>query len=526
MPENYSYLFQYLKKEGIPIDKDEFEFQVQSHPDYPSLLSISDTLSFFNINNGAMRLASSEIELLPERFIAVLREENNKLQLCFIEKKGNEYVYIKDKKSLIISKQDLETKWENIVLLAEKSEIELTNSSNKLSWIIPIWFLAIFILILYQSADNLQTKLFFLFPILGMLFSVAALKDLFGTKSELLNSFCNMTASTSCTSIVSSTKWKIFKFVNFSDLSIILFSSQFIGLLLFLFTGNTVVFFSIQKVLIFTAAPVLFLSLYYQKFVEKKWCPICLAIITVIFLEFCYVHFFQNLSFGISLHYIFMMGFVIASAALVWLILKKLLIQQKELKEFQLKGSRFMRNYEIFKNTLLASNQVENDLLNVGTIVLGNTEAPLRIIVVTSPFCGYCKDAHFIIEEILQKYHDTVCVDIRFNFNIEYDGEKSKEIHQKLVAIYYDQGQAAFSKALHSWFENKDEKKLDSLVINEDNILKINMILEKQFNWNKNNNINYTPAIIINQFVFPKQYERNELIRFIAELSEDEDFNC
>ena len=161
MPENYSYLFQYLKKEGIPIDKDEFEFQVQSHPDYPSLLSISDTLSFFNINNGAMRLASSEIELLPERFIAVLREENNKLQLCFIEKKGNEYVYIKDKKSLIISKQDLETKWENIVLLAEKSEIELTNSSNKLSWIIPIWFLAIFILILYQSADNLQTKLFF-----------------------------------------------------------------------------------------------------------------------------------------------------------------------------------------------------------------------------------------------------------------------------------------------------------------------------------------------------------------------------
>lgn len=525
MPENYNYLFQYLKKEGISIDKDEFEFQVQSHPDYPSLLSISDTLSFFNINNGATRLASSEIELLPERFIAFLREEKNKLQLCFIEKKGSEYVYTKDKKSLIISKQDLETRWENIVLLVEKSEIELTNSSNKLSWITPIWFLAIFILVLYQSVDNLQTKLFFLFPILGILFSVAALKDLFGTKSELLNSFCNMTASTSCTDIVSSNKWKIFKFVNFSDLSIIFFSSQFIGLLLFLFTGNTVVFFSIQKVLIFTAAPILFLSLYYQKFVEKKWCPICLAIITVIFLELCYVLFFQSTAFKILLKSLVIMSFVIASVTLVWLILKKLLTLQKELKEFQLKGSRFMRNYEIFKNALLASNRVENDLLNVEAIVLGNTEAPLRIIVVTSPFCGYCKEAHIIIEEILQKHHNTVCVDIRFNFNFEYGDEKSKKIHQQLVAIYYDQGQAAFSKALHSWFENKEEKKLDGLVITEYNTLKINMILEKQFNWNKKNGINYTPAIIINQFVFPKQYETNELIHFIAELSEDEDFN-
>jgi hypothetical protein len=38
MTENYNYLFQYLEKEGIFIDKTEFLFQMQSHPDYPSLL--------------------------------------------------------------------------------------------------------------------------------------------------------------------------------------------------------------------------------------------------------------------------------------------------------------------------------------------------------------------------------------------------------------------------------------------------------------------------------------------------------
>ena len=45
--KEYGYLFNYLETENIKIDQEEFTFQVQSHPEYPSLLAISDTLSFF-----------------------------------------------------------------------------------------------------------------------------------------------------------------------------------------------------------------------------------------------------------------------------------------------------------------------------------------------------------------------------------------------------------------------------------------------------------------------------------------------
>lgn len=44
MTDNFSFFFHYLEKEKITIDKAEFIYQVQSHPDYPSLLAISDTL--------------------------------------------------------------------------------------------------------------------------------------------------------------------------------------------------------------------------------------------------------------------------------------------------------------------------------------------------------------------------------------------------------------------------------------------------------------------------------------------------
>lgn len=47
MDENFNFLFYYLEKENLTIDKSEFLFQIQSHPDYPSSLSIADTLSFF-----------------------------------------------------------------------------------------------------------------------------------------------------------------------------------------------------------------------------------------------------------------------------------------------------------------------------------------------------------------------------------------------------------------------------------------------------------------------------------------------
>lgn len=526
MTNNYNFLHQYLEKEVIAIDKSEFEFQIQSHQDYPNLLSIADTLSFFNIENGAIRIEVSDIELLPDRFIALLNEENNNPQLYFIEKKGNAYFCTKDKKPLVISKSELESRWKGIVLLTEKSENEETLKPNKskYSWFMLSLWLLLLLVTLFQFESAVYTKLFFLFPIVGVLFSIAALKDLFGTKSELLNSFCNMTASTSCATVVGSNKWKIFEIVNFSDLSIVFFASQFLSLLVFLLSGNATAYFAIQQILLLSAVPVLFLSIYYQKFVEKKWCPICLVIIAIILLELGYLFVSQNVYSVVSLPSILLFGLVFVSVMLAWSTLKKSLTNQKELKEFQLKGTRFMRNYVVFKNSLLASDKTNYQSLSSGNLVAGNENANLKITLVSNPFCGHCKEAHAIIEEILKKHKDSLCVDFRFNFNTQINNGQSEKVHQKLVRIYYDNGQEAFLKALHNWFENKDESQL---VVTEKALIsdfKISEILQEQYLMNQANDISFTPAIIIDQYQFPKMYDRKELIHFINDLVEDENF--
>lgn len=517
-------LFLYLEKENIAIDKSEFEFQIQSHSDYPSLLSISDTLNFFNIDTFAADIAFDEIDNFPNRFIANLSTELNTPQFYFIEKKEDHFFYSNDKKTIEISKIELEKYWTGIVLLIEKSENEEVIKANKskFSWFLPFFCLGSFLVAIFQLEEDIQTKSFFLFPIIGILFSVAALKDLFGTKSELLNNFCNITTSSSCATILDSRKWKFFEIINFSDLSIVFFASQFVGLLISLLSRDVKTYFTIQQILLLITVPVLFLSIYYQKFVEKKWCPICLGIISIILLELGYLLVFQTIILELVIQPILIFCLVFSFIILIWSNLKKLLLHHKYLKEFQLEVTRFIRNYDVFKNSLLASDKTNYHELSSGNLVVGNENANLKITLISNPFCSHCKAAHILIEEILKKHKDNVCVDFRFNFNVEHGNDQFENVHQKLVSIYYDKGQEAFLKALHIWFKYKDE---NQLVVSEKSQItnfKINEILQEQYIMNQANNIPFTPTIIINQYMFPKQYDRKELRHFINDLIEDE----
>jgi len=377
MNKEYNFLYKYLEKLKIFIVKNEFEIQIQSHPDCPSLLAITDILCFFNIENGVLQIDSSQIELLPDSFVTILNEKNKDVQFYFIEKKGEKYTYEGSTKNSI-SKTELESQWSGIVLLIEKSEINEISKLKSNKWFLglPLSISALVTIITSLFKENTTTKLFFLLPTIIFIFSITALQ--------------------------------------------------------------------------------------------------------------------------------------------------KLLIERKELKKIQVKGNELMRNYHVFKNNLLTSTTIQDDLPQSATILIGNTEAKLKIILVTNPFSGHCKEAHLIMEEILQNYFDLVCFDIRFNFNSnEYSSKKSKKIHQHLVALYHHKGQKGFIDGISNWFKDNDENKLYSMqeVFSEE---KINKILSNQFNFNMDNELIFTPQFIINNYRFPRQYDQKVVLNFIKDLSEDE----
>lgn len=506
----------YLKKENITIDESEFEFQVSSHPDYPSLLSVVDALNFFSVENCAFQLEFDQVEQLPNRFIALLKGENAIPALFFVQQKKDRYFYTNNGKEKSTTKENLKSLWLGTVLLLDTPETQQKQTKNN-KWLLPSIITMIFAGVLFLFENHWVNLLFFIFPVLGILLSVAALKDLFGTKSELINSFCNLTATTSCNTVVDSKKWKIFEIISFSDLSIVLFGFQFLGLFAFMVSGNAGVFLATQKVLLLGASPVILASLYFQKFVEKKWCPICLAIILIVLAEVSYLFFTIPFNFTIfSPNTTILLSFVFISVTFIWIALKKMLVTNKEAKETQVKNNRFIRNYQVFKNNLLAESKKK---LPNSTIVLGNKQSFTHITVVSNPFCGHCKNTHEILDKILERQAQNIQLKVILRTDLK---KQSKENAQLFRNLYYLANKDAntFSMALKEWFDKKNIKEwLQKYEVDKTN----NWTDEIEYhnNWCELNRIDFTPAIFINGYAYPKLYEKEHLEHFVNELVED-----
>ena len=522
MTSSLDTIIYYLEKEEIKIDKSEFEFQVQSHPDFPSILSIVDALSFFNIDNVVIKKEFSDINDLPSRFISLLSEDRSQPELYLTEKKDDAYFYFKNNKLLEIVTTELESRWNGIVLLVGKSDFETSViSKSKKDWVLfSLVSMAIFIK-LVESKDFLFLKLFLLLPFIGVLFSIAALKDLFGTKSKVLNDICNISASTSCSSVIKSNKWQLFEYLNFSDLSITFFTSQFIVLLFSLFFNEGIESLFFQKTLLYFSIPFLFLSIYYQKFVEKRWCPICLIIITIIVIEIITLLFFPIVSFRF-LNQAAYFGLIYFSCYLAWKSLKQVLTEKKELKERHLKSIRFERNYDLFKTKLLTINKAD---IPTNGVVLGNKKAKTNIAIISNPFCGHCKEAHFMLNRILEKNEMLLNVTVILRTNLESVDDDSKKLFRGLLRLFYNKGEKYFVEALSDWFENTNIENWLEKYYNDDDFYKIDEILLHNFNWTNENEYTFTPAVFINGFGYPQIYDRKNLEFFINEIIEDEDLN-
>lgn len=335
MNQTYNFLFQYLEAEGVVLDKNEFLYQMQSHPNYPSALSIADTLTFFNVANGLLPIGFEQLGQLPDHFVALLEEINDKhtlgTQFYYIQQKNERYYGLGQDKTTEISLENLEKRWRKVVLLAENSDQppipKPTNS--QFTWLLASLGIPVFLLSLWLFHSNLYTTLFFAFSLVGIFFSVAALKDLFGVKSNLIDSFCNITSSSGCNTIIGSNKWRIFEWVSFSDLSLVFFVAQFLSAYLFMLSGVSDVFFGFQKILLYISIPIIGLSLYYQKFVEKKWCLICLSIIGVILAQLLYISLINYAKASLSFNWLALYALVLLFSALSWLVSKKLLTSQR-----------------------------------------------------------------------------------------------------------------------------------------------------------------------------------------------------
>ena len=113
-----------IKHLNVPVTYSSISETLESHPSFPSLLSISDCLNKFNISNISLHVDPIKLTELPTPFIAHTRKCSGNFML--VTSVNQRVTYLDQKGKLVIGeKTDFLRKWDNIVLIAKKDALSL-----------------------------------------------------------------------------------------------------------------------------------------------------------------------------------------------------------------------------------------------------------------------------------------------------------------------------------------------------------------------------------------------------------------
>ncbi|WP_396144013.1 vitamin K epoxide reductase family protein [Flavobacterium sp.] len=497
----------YIQLSNYKVEKNAVDLHLLTHPDYPSVKSISDTYDYFGIENIVANVPFEAISQLPENFISLI---NGKLHLV---KKDKNYVYLIDFKlqKTKIPLDKLKEIWNGIIIAIETNGKMENNNKIKKEYL----FFSILLLISIIPAIanfNLISIVFTILTFIGFLISYFIVKETFGMNNKIINKFCDtVSKNQGCSNVINDTKSKLFNEVSLSDSCIVYFSS----LLLF----SVFVEFNVSLLFLISifSLPVIFYSIYYQAFVIRDWCALCVGISVILLTHFFIL--FNNFNYFIfDLSIISKAIFIVIVTSIIWYIIKNIQISNLSLESTKIDFIKFKRNKNLFNELLSKKQLISNDIvLDDERIFFGSNNPKLVFIAVTNPLCGYCAESFQTYYEILNKYED---VQINFVFSLFTNDPNNPayKILNSILEIYHRKSKKDAIEALKKWFDSKDLdnwiKKYGATEVKND----INKMLEKHRQWSLNNNISQTPTTILNEYFYPEDYNIKDIFYFIDDM--------
>ena len=482
----------------------EFEDVFLSHPNYPSLLAVTDGLTTANIENIAAKVPFKHFSELPITFIAELGSNDDK-EFYFVEKNEIEVFITNNKnhsKALLL--EDFEKIWTGVVLIVEENEEKsiIQGSSNL---VLPLVLLILGILAVVTNNLNFISSLYVLLSLIGTFISYEIVKTYFKENNVAESKLCSANKEFSCNTTIKSKKYAFSKYVEFVDLPIVFFGFTTLGLIFSIVSINTIGLLSSLSL------PIVAYSIYIQKKVLQKWCVLCLLISLTLIANSIFYWYFQLDFKSVNVNEILLL----ITMSVLWFFVKKLLITKEENKKTINQLLRFKRNEDVFK--AISSDIMDSEeFLTLPKITFGNKNAPNTINLFLSPSCPHCHTAFKEALEVLEKHHEKIKIEIAYNLNISNNENPYLEIAKTIMQLFNQNKN--YKLALIDWHINKlNLEEWKAKWVQNDNFIVENEQLEKQFQWCLKNEFNYAPVKIFNRKLMQQSYEIAELFYFFKE---------
>lgn len=508
-----------VRKLRIPISSDVVE-KVKYHPDYPSLLALSKSFSEWGIENLPVKLSILNLATIPLPAIAHLNCNGGRFVV--LEKIVNQMVHYVDPEKGLIAELITEfgLKWSEAALLVSytdgRTEAKPYRSGmGRVARLLSAnWWTILALPLVLIPLIFLPVKTFelYLLNVLGSILSYALVLRQFGSQEGFLSFICKI--GSGCDTVLHSRGSRILRKIYLSELCLLYFAG---GVTTILISYSNSFATSIVFSLSIIALPVTVLSIVYQGFLGK-WCPLCLGVVAVIWLEVFFLH-EESVSFSIDALLMTIFGYC-------WPLLFGVAFGKKFRESFRvvrleqlLEG--FLKNDHVFQYLLDRQDPILIEPMK-HEFRLGVADAPIKLTLVSSPTCVACVQAYAIVLQLLRRFEGRISV--LFRFPVPELTEHSEELTAfkivgRLLAI--SKNDQSMLNALSSWYQggkdNVHQWALDNPAVDIDGGQVCEVIL-KTNEWCKSNRITILPTFLINSRRLPKEYSINDLAYQIDHL--------
>lgn len=497
---------------------------------YPSLLSLSDTFSKYKINNGAYEVDKESFDLLEAPFLAYVHmpKEGKDFVLVTKVEAGTIYFLHKGKKTRSLSKEAFLKRFRNVVWLAEANEQSgqteyLTKQKEerrqKEKNLVLYLLLAILVGVAawwnLDSANFVSFTSIVLLKLAGTAVAIMLLIYELDKNNAFVAKICNANSHTDCDAVLNSKASKIMG-ISWAEIGFFYFTSTALFLLFPLPAyAEKIAILAPAGILAATYIP---FSIYYQWRVVKQWCPLCLTVQAVLFLELIWSisavwsaspSFFGNTVLSGAGYFLFCLLLV----GVAWYGIKPLLRKAHDGRLFSAAYKRLQYNPEIFNAFLLQQPKAPDgwEELSVG---LGNPDAETTILKICMPYCNPCSKAHAALEEILRRNDN---VQLKVIFRCRKEDDRGTAVARHLLAVAAKGGRQLAQQAWDDWYlaEQKQYEDLAAKYPMNGELKEQDTTIEAMGKWCEEAEIPGTPTIYINGYRLPENYEIAELKNFL-----------
>lgn len=505
-----------LKLSGVSISTKELISELEIHPDYPSILSISDVFNWFNVQNEVYHVEAIDLAEVPLPFIAHTR--------------GNEFVVVSELTGSTITVSDHEREhhtiplqeftdiYSGVVLIitdtTAAAAVQQSVTDKLAPYKIPtavtglvMAFIAILLLgTQYLSGFSWQTAILIVAKTAGLVTAMLLLAQSIDKNNPLAQILCGGDSKTNCNAILTSQAAIVFKGLTWSEVGFFYFAGTWLALL---FGGGSYQVLQWLALLNILSLPYTIYSLYYQARVARQWCVLCTTVQALLWLEFVPLVTFVKTPFAMSTTIAVTLLTCLVVPVAGWMLLKPVLqkAQQARILKYQLK--KFKYNRELFAASL--KEQAQYTLpADEWSIVLGNTNARTVITMVSNPYCPPCGKTHQELDTWLNKLNE---IQLRIVFTAyNQDNDKKTPVTRHLMALNEQYDKVTVKNALHDWY-SQDQKNYEKwakqypVTLDESRF----KLLDKQRDWCDIAEVRSTPTLMINGYRLPKTYRLQDI---------------